>query len=437
MAQAAVNVETETTTPAEPAADSTSKTNQTTFRLALPAELVERGCPFDPPAELERMREHTPVQRVAMLDGASIWMVTGYAEARAVLSDPRFSADRFKSIEKRADIDAETKERLLDRKARAGSFLTMDPPEHTRYRRLLTGQFTVRRMRQLAPRIEQIVRDHIDAMLAAGQSADLVPAFALPVPSLVICELLGVPYAEREQFQRNTAALLRLNTPIKEALRVRDELRAFMLDLVRAKRQTPTDDLLSDLIHQRQEARLDDDELVGIALLLLIAGHETTANMIGLGLFALLEHPKQLAALREDPSLIDTAVEELLRHLSIVHLGITRITLEDVELGGQLIPAGETVMLSLPATNRDPAHWSDPGTLDLARDRSPHLAFGHGVHQCLGQQLARVEMTVAFTELLRRLPNVRLAAPADEVPLRSDMAIYGVHALPIAWDAPN
>ncbi len=437
MAQAAVNVETETTTPAEPAADSTSKTNQTTFRLALPAELVERGCPFDPPAELERMREHTPVQRVAMLDGASIWMVTGYAEARAVLSDPRFSADRFKSIEKRADIDAETKERLLDRKARAGSFLTMDPPEHTRYRRLLTGQFTVRRMRQLAPRIEQIVRDHIDAMLAAGQSADLVPAFALPVPSLVICELLGVPYAEREQFQRNTAALLRLNTPIKEALRVRDELRAFMLDLVRAKRQTPTDDLLSDLIHQRQEARLDDDELVGIALLLLIAGHETTANMIGLGLFALLEHPKQLAALREDPSLIDTAVEELLRHLSIVHLGITRITLEDVELGGQLIPAGETVMLSLPATNRDPAHWSDPGTLDLARDRSPHLAFGHGVHQCLGQQLARVEMTVAFTELLRRLPNVRLAAPADEVPLRSDMAIYGVHALPIAWEAPN
>lgn len=408
------------------------------FRLRLPAELVERGCPFDPPAALEEMREHTPVQRVRLLDGSTIWMVTGFAPARVVLSDPRFSADRLRGIAARSDIPEETRRRLLDERARAGSFLVMDPPEHTRYRRLLTGQFTVRRMRELTPRVEQIVTDHLDAMLASGTTADLVTAFALPVPSLVICELLGVPYADRAQFQQRSAALLRLDTPIEDLLRVRDELRDFMLGLVHDKRRAPQDDLLSGLIEQHgEEAPLTDDELVGISLLLLIAGHETTANMIGLGLFALLEHPDQLGTLRSRPELIAGAVEELLRHLSIVSVGVTRITTEPVQLGGVWIPAEETVMLSLPATNRDPEYWSEGASLDVTRERSPHLAFGHGVHQCLGQQLARVEMTVAFTHLLRRLPNVRLAVPAAEVPLRTDMAIYGVHALPITWDAPT
>ncbi|HEY2762793.1 MAG TPA: cytochrome P450 [Pseudonocardiaceae bacterium] len=410
--------------------------DETTMRLPLPPDLLDRGrCPFDPPAALERMREQAPVRPMTMLNGITVWMVTGYDETRTVLTDPRFSADRFGRGALSRDIPDDVRERLLDKRARAGSFITMDPPEHTHYRKLLTGQFTVRRMRRLVPRISEIVTEHIDAMVAAGTSADLVNAFALPVPSLVICELLGVPYADRGEFQERTGAILRLDTPFDELLRVRDEMRAFMQRLVTEKRERPADDLLSGLIHGDADPVLDDDELVGIALLLLIAGHETTANMFGLGLFALLEHPEQLEALRADPSLIDGAVEELLRYLSIVHVGLARLTHEPVELGGEQIPAEATVMISLPVTNRDPGHWEDPASLDLSRPRGPHLAFGHGVHQCLGQQLARVEMTVGFTELLRRLPGLRLTVAPEDVPLRSNMVVYGVHSLPIAWDA--
>jgi cytochrome P450 len=406
------------------------------MRLPMPPELLERGsCPFDPPVALQEMRAQAPVSTVTLLNGTTVWMVTGYDEARTVLSDPRFSADRFRNSSLMTDVSDEVREKLLDERSRAGSFISMDPPEHTRYRKLLTGQFTVRRMRQLAPRISEIVTEHIDAMIAGGTSADLVTAFALPVPSLVICELLGVSYADRGEFQDRTARMLSLYTPIEELLRIRDEMREFMLRLVAEKRAQPTDDMLSGLIHGDADPALDDDELVGIASLLLIAGHETTANMFGLGTFALLEHPEQLARLRDDPTLIDGAVEELLRYLSIVHFGIARLTLEPVELGGQQIPADATVMISLPETNRDAEHWDGPAILDVARARSPHLAFGHGVHQCLGQQLARVEMTVGFTELLSRLPGLRLAVAPEDVPLRSDMLIYGVHSLPVAWDA--
>lgn len=405
------------------------------MRFPLPPELVDRGrCPFDPPAAVRRMREQAPVGAVPMLNGTTAWMVTGYDEARLVLSDPRFSSDRFRSDSLMNDVPAEVREKLFDERSRAGSFISMDPPEHSRYRKLLTGQFTVRRMRRLTPRISEIVTEHLDAMLAGGTSADLVTAFALPVPSLVICELLGVRYADRAEFQDRTATMLNLDTPFGELLRVRDEMRGFMQRLVTAKRARPTDDLLSGLIHGAAQPALTDDELVGIANLLLIAGHETTANMFGLGAFALLQHPEQLAALRDDPTVIDGAVEELLRYLSIVHLGLVRITTEAVQLGGQQIPAGGTVLISLPEANRDPEHWSDPASLDLARERGPHLAFGHGVHQCLGQQLARVEMTVGFTELLRRLPGLRLTVAAEDVPLRSDMIVYGVRSLPVAWE---
>lgn len=412
--------------------------DETAMRLPLPPELVERGrCPFDPPAALGRMREQSTVSPVTLLNGRTVWMVTGLDQARVVLSDRRFSSDRFRQGSLFSDVSDEVREQLFDERSRVGSFISMDPPEHSRYRKLLTGKFTVRRMRQLTPRIMEIVTEHLDAMLAGGTSADLVPAFALPVPSLVICELLGVPYADRREFQHRTAMMLRLDTPIENFLRVRDEIRHFMRRLVIDKRDHPTDDLLSELVHSDTDPALTDDELVNIANLLLIAGHETTANMLALGTFALLEHPDQLHALRADPSLIDGAVEELLRYLSIVHLGLPRVALEPVQLGEHEIPAGATVLISLPEANRDPEHWANPGCLDVTRARKPHLAFGHGVHQCLGQQLARVEMTVGFTELLRRLPGLRLAIPPQDVPLRSDMLIFGVHALPVRWDAPR
>ena len=410
-------------------------------RLPLPRELVERdGCPFDPPAALDRMHEQSPVTPVQLLKGARVWMVTGFEEARSVLSDPRFSADRFRHpgalqrARQSSAISDEVREKLFDERRRVGSFISMDPPEHTRYRGLLTGQFTVRRMRALEPRIREIAVEHIAAMRAAGTEADLVTAFALPLPSLVICELLGVAYADRAQFQERTAKLLRFDTPIEEALAVGEALREFMQSLVTGKREQPGDDMLSGLVHGEADPPLSDDELINIATLLLVAGHETTANMLGLGTFALLEHPDQLDALRAHPELIDGAIEELLRYLSIVHFGLSRVATEEVELAGQRIPAGATVMISLPEANRDAAQWVEPDRLDLSRERGPHLAFGHGVHQCLGQQLARVEMRIGFSELLAHLPGLRLTVPAEQVPLRSDMLIYGVHALPVAWD---
>ncbi|WP_158845761.1 cytochrome P450 [Saccharothrix deserti] len=401
--------------------------------VPLPPEFTERDTgPFDPPSVLGRLGSQGPVHRVTMLDGDPMWLVTDHELARTLFADPRLGSDRFGSKRVLDKLPEQVRARMTDARARAGSFITMDPPRHTRYRRLLTGQFTVRRMKQLTPRIERIVTEHLDAMIAAGPGADLVRAFALPVPSLVICELLGVEYGDRGEFQERTAMLLRLDVPVEEVMRLADELRAFMRGLVLSKRAEPTDDMLSGLIEA--DPTLTDDELIGIANLLLVAGHETTANMLALGTFALLEHPDQLAALRNDPTLIGGAVEELLRYLSIVHLGVVRTTREEVEIAGEVVPADSTVLLSVPAANRDPRQYDKPDALDVTRPRGAHLAFGHGVHQCLGQQLARVEMTVGFTELLRRLPGLRLDVPAADVPMRGDMLIYGVHALPVTWD---
>ncbi|MBM7814281.1 cytochrome P450 [Saccharothrix algeriensis] len=409
--------------------------NQDRLALRLPPELTARAPdrPFDPATRQSELSAQGPVHRFTTDDGDPTWLVTGYDEARAALADPRLSSDRLRSRRVLDRLPAALRERLSDDSVRAGNFLTLDPPDHTRYRKLLTGQFTVRRMRQLEPRVHEIVARHLDEMVAAGNRADLVPAFALPVPSLVICELLGVAYEDRAEFQERSATLLRLDASVDDVLKASDELRGFMLGLVRAKRAEPADDLLSGLIQDAPD--LTDDELVNISTLLLVAGHETTANMLALGTFALLEHPEQLAALRADPSLVPAAVEELLRYLSIVHLGPVRLTLEEVEIAGVTIPADSTVIISVPAANRDPRTHSAPDDLDVTRPRPSHLAFGHGIHQCLGQQLARVEMATGFTELLRRLPGLRLDLPASEVPMRSDMLIYGVHSLPVAWDA--
>jgi cytochrome P450 len=225
--------------------------------------------------------------------------------------------------------------------------------------------------------------------------------------------------------------------PGDEALANADALRAFIQRLITQKREIPADDLISGLIHHAAaDPPLTDDELVNMANLLLIAGYESTANMLALGVFVLLQRPDQLALLRADPARIPGAVEELLRYLSVVHAGVLRFAKEDLELGGEHIPAGSTVMISPLAANRDARHWADPQVLDVTRRRSPHLAFGHGVHQCLGQQLARIEVQVAYAQLLRRLPGLRLAVPPADVPLRNDMLTYGVHALPVTWDAP-
>lgn len=399
-----------------------------------PAPLpTHRTCPYDPPAEYRSLRERDPVSRLAFPDGKTGWLLTRHQDVRALLADDRFSADRLRASLPVRGVAV----RLVEPEERTGVFLTMDPPEHTRYRRILTRYFTVRRMRALGPRIEQIVADRLDAMERGGPPADLVSAFALPIPSLVICELLGVPYADRGAFQSWTSTLLKLDVDADDAHTARVALRTYMHDLVAAKRSHPDDALLSQLIAREAENpddALGDDELAGIGRLLLVAGHETTANMLALGTYTLLSHSSGPNALRDErPEAVQRAVEELLRYLTIVQFGLVRVAKEDVEIAGRRIRAGETVVASLAAANRDPEQFAAPDALDLGREPSQHVAFGHGIHQCLGQQLARVEMEVAFPALFRRFPTLRLAVPPEQVPLRDDMLIYGCHALPLTW----
>ncbi|MEU6714483.1 cytochrome P450 [Nonomuraea sp. NPDC046802] len=385
---------------------------------------TERDTPFDPPRELRELAAKGPLHPMAYPSGHIGWLVTGHAVARAVLADPRFSARQELRHMPVEHVSAD----LLRQPAPPGWFLRHDPPDHTRYRRLLTGQFTVRKINRLIPRIERITEDHLDAMEKAGSPVDLVEHFALPIPSLVICELLGVPYENREEFQRNTAELLKLDGDKEGKNAARDGLTSFFTGLIAAKRAEPGDDLISGLI---ADGELDDTELFSIGLLLLIAGHETTANMLAIGTWALLRHPEQLAALKADPGLVDGAVEELLRHIAIIQFGAQRAALEDVEIEGVTIKKGQTVTISIPMANRDPGRFDDPDTLDLGKEAGGHLAFGHGVHQCIGQQLARIEMRIAYPALFRRFPGLALAVPDEEIRLRTDMAIYGVHRLPV------
>jgi len=391
----------------------------------------EREHPLDPPEMYTRIRQQDAVHRMTYSDGHLGWLVTGYAVARAVLADPRFSNRpelTHPPLPSRMELAQQMREQEL--KVPPGFFLRMDAPEHTRYRKLLTGQFTVRRMKQLEPRIHEITESCLDAMEAAGPPVDLVSAFAMPIPSLVICELLGVPYEDRAQFQEDTKILIDLDAKGQDAMDALTRISAFLYGLIQRKRAAPGDDLISGLV---ASGELNDEELTGVAVLLLVAGHETTANMIALGTYALLTNPGQLAAMRDDPAQVNNGVEELLRYLTIIHLGPIRTALEDVELEGRLVKKGDSVTLHLPIVNRDPSRFPGGDRLDVTREATGHLAFGHGIHQCLGQQLARIEMRIAYGALLRRLPGLGLAVPPEEVPMRSDMSIYGVHRLPVTW----
>ncbi|MDF5755063.1 cytochrome P450 [Spongiactinospora sp. TRM90649] len=395
----------------------------------LPAMPTSRqaGCPFDPPKELVEAREHSPISRFVFPDGHEGWVVTGFDLLRSVLADPRFSSRkelmRHHPLIDYGDIEVPP--------APPGEFLLMDEPRHGRYRKPLVGKFTVRRMRLLTERVEQITTEHLDAMVKAGPPIDLVTAFARPIPAIVICELLGVPDGDRDFFSGHIEKFLGGEVSDEELFASYAAVQQYLAELVATKRAAPTDDVLSDLT----EGDLTDEELQGMALILLSAGFDTTANMLALGTFALLRDPAQAAALRSDPALADHAVEELLRYLSVAKQ-FFRVALEDVELGGHTITAGTTVVLSINTANRDPGRFPDPQALDLRRQDGGHLAFGHGVHQCLGQQLARVEMRVAFPALFDRFPTLRLAVPAEEVAVRPETAdIHGLKSLPVTWDA--
>jgi cytochrome P450 len=396
---------------------------------ALPPLHMRRNA-FDPTDELGSIRKSVGVHKFVNAFGMPAYLVTRHQDIKNILADhERFSNCRPPGFQAptAAAITTEEQDRF-----RAGNLLGLDPPEHQRLRRMLTGEFTVRRMTQLQPRIVDIVEQHLDAMAHAGPPAELVSAFALPIPSLVICELLGVPYGDREGFQRRAARQLDFATPVDERLALQREGRAYMASLVRQSRRAPRDDMLGMLVREHG-TELTDDELIGIAGLLLLAGHETTANMLALGTLALLAHPDQLAMVRDDPDRAPAAVEELLRYLSVVQSAIPRVTTTDVEIAGTHIPAGMLVVASLPSANRDPDFIDAPDVLDISRGTQGHLAFGHGVHHCLGAPLARMEMRTAFPALLRRFPQLTLAEPFGDVQFRAYHFIYGVRSLEVTW----
>jgi cytochrome P450 len=315
------------------------------------------------------------------------------------------------------------------------SFILMDEPEHARLRRMVTAPFAIKRVKAMRPSVQKIVDDLIDDMLAGPKPVDLVEAFALPVPSLVICQLLGVPYTDHDFFQDNSKVLINRDAAPEERRAAGGRLFEYLDKLVGEKLDNPGDDLLSGLTGRVKNGELSRSDATQMGVLMLIAGHETTANMIALGTLALLEHPDQLALLRksDDPKLVAGAAEELLRYLHITHNGRRRVALEDIEIADHVIRAGEGIILANDIANRDPDVFPDPDRLDIQRDARRHVAFGFGVHQCLGQPLARMELQVVYSTLYRRIPTLRLAAALDQIPFKHDGSVYGVYELPVTW----
>ncbi|MFJ9123650.1 cytochrome P450 [Streptomyces sp. NPDC102340] len=389
------------------------------------------GCPFDPPPALHALQSAPSLSRVRIWDGSSPWLVTRYDQLRALLGDPRVSAD----------VNGPGyPHRSAGQKAGAQSrrtFLNMDDPEHARIRRMVTAPFAIKRVEALRPSIQKIVDDLIDEMLAGPKPVDLVQAFALPIPSLVICALLGVPYEDHDLFQRHTKVIVKRDSAPEETVAATTALADYLEELLATKQSRPEDDLLSELATKRvATGEMTRREAAHMGVLLLAAGHETTANMIALGTLALLEHPDQLATLRgtEDPKTVSAAVEELLRYLNITHSGRRRLALDDIEIDGQVIRAGEGIILAGEVANRDPAAFAgNPDELDITRDARRHVAFGYGVHQCLGQPLARVELQVVYSTLYRRIPTLALATGIDQLEFKHDGLVYGVYELPVTW----
>jgi cytochrome P450 len=383
-------------------------------------------CPFDPPTEYAEWRRSDGLQR-AEWNGFPVWVVSRYEDIKAAMTDPRISADTLSSGLQGGNQRAQEA---------PPTFPRMDDPEHARLRRMLTKDFTVKRVEAMRPQIQGMVDGFLEEMIAKGQPADLVRDYALPVPSLVISLLLGVPYADHEFFQQQTSVMMSL-TASREKKRVANRaLFGYLLDLVGRKEREPGEDLISRLVREHvATGELSREAAAMNGYILLNAGHETSANMIALGTLALLQHPEEAARIRDtdDPVLVASAVEELLRHLTIVHSLVARVAAEDVTIGGQLVRAGEGLLMNLPAGNRDAAFLADADAFDIDRNVRGHLAFGYGVHQCLGQTLARAELQIALPALLRRLPGLRLAVPLEELRFRHDMSIYGVHELPVAW----
>jgi cytochrome P450 len=407
------------------------------------ADAVQLGTDFfqNPLAYFGRMREEGPVTQAVMPHGDRVWLVTRYAEARAALADPRLHKDWAGKLTGPDWVPDEVTGYL------SVHMLNTDPPNHTRLRKLVTKAFTARRIAGLRPRIEAITRSLLDAIEARATESkanggdgtvDLIEAFAFPLPVTVICELLGVPTRDRAQFRQWSNALLNVDGGPGGFRAAGEAMFYYLTELIAAKRTRPADDLVSALIEARGASErgdsgdsLDERELIAMLWLLLIAGHETTTNLIASGTLALLTNPGELGRLRSDPSLLPGAVEELLRYANPLNHATERFTLEPVEIGGVTIPAREWVLCVTSSANRDPGRFGDPDRLDVGRDAGGHVAFGHGIHYCLGAPLARLEGEVAFGALLARFPGLSLAADPATLRWRPSSLIHGLETLPV------
>ncbi|MFV0132278.1 cytochrome P450 [Streptomyces sp. HMX87] len=404
----------------------TTAAQDTAPRTAPVAFPQDRTCPYHPPTAYDPLRATRPLARITLYDGRQAWLVTGHATARRLLADQRLSSDRT-----HPDFPVPAP-RFAGGRDRRTALLGVDDPEHHAQRKMVLPEFTLKRAAALRPRIQEIVDGRLDAMTAQGPPAELVSAFALPVPSMVICALLGVPYADHDFFEEQSRRLLR-GPAAADTQDARDQLEGYLGLLVDRKRREPGTGLLDDLVRrQSRDGTADRAGLVALAIILLVAGHETTANMISLGTYTLLRHPERLAELRADPRLLPGAVEELMRMLSIAD-GLLRRATEDIEVDGHTIRAGEGVVFATSVINRDTAVYAEPDTLDWHRPARHHVAFGFGIHQCLGQNLARAELEIALHTLFERLPTLRLAVPAEEIPWKPGDTIQGMLELPVAW----
>lgn len=384
-----------------------------------------------PPAAYATYRAEQPIAKVTLWDGSVAWIITRHREVRQALSDDRFSAVVY-----RPDFPklSPTKDALYAHEP--PTFFRMDPPEHGIYRSMLSNQFAFAAINAFRPRIQAIVDGLIDDMLAKGPPTDFIKTFASPLPSIVITELLGVPYEDHGFFEQRTQARLDIRSDRETVLQAGREMLAYLDRLLSKREQDPGqgDDMLSRLVlEQIRPGYLTHDEAVPMAELMLRGGHETTASQIAMGLLTLFQHPDQLRLVQDDPALVKSAVEEMLRFNTIVQFVGARVAIDDVEIGGQLIRKGEGIYALIASANRDAARFPEPDCFDVTRKMNPHLAFGFGTHRCIGELLARAELQIAFTSLLQRLPGLAPAVPLDEVAYKAEFFVYGPHGLPITW----
>ncbi|MCV7359667.1 cytochrome P450 [Mycolicibacterium fluoranthenivorans] len=404
--------------------------SETLTEVDIPDYPMERDlrCPFAPPPQM--LGNAKGLTRVKIWNGTTPWLITGHDEARALFADARVSVD-----DRREGFPHWNEHMLATVDKRPRSVFTADAEEHTRFRRMLSKPFTFRRVEGLRPIIQKITDECIDEILAGPQPADLVDKLALPVPTVVISEMLGVPYEDHEFFQEHANAGLARYAAADAMQKGAMSLHQYLINLIEKKQADPAEDAVSDLAERVTAGEISVKEAAQLGTGLLIAGHETTANVIGIGILALLENPEQADFLRnaEDPKVIANACEELMRYLSIIQNGQRRIAIEDIEIGGETIRAGEGIIIDLAPANWDAKAYPEPDKLDLSRDAGQQLGFGYGRHQCVGQQLARAELQIVFHTLLRRIPTLRLAIPFDEVPFKHDRLAYGVYELPVTW----